>query len=127
VAEARAKDILRARGWTPVATLAHGRNGIDIMAERVLPGGRVARIIVEVKGNGSRTSALQRMGPQKYAEDVLRRLGGLPGLSPEAQAAAAALRDQIRRGEAIKGVVIRIDWRSGSVVETIKPWIAGVR
>ena len=126
IGEALGIDSLALRGWTMIKTLKHGSNGLDGIAQKTIAG-KLRTIVVEVKANGSATSALQRLGGEGYAKNVLERLGGLKNLSPGAQVARDTLKDMIKNKEPIHGVVMRLDWRSGTLMETIKRWIPGVR
>lgn len=64
--------------------------------------------------NGSRLSELQKLGPRGYAEDVLRRFAGA-GLANQ-----ALVQRLVDSGNEIRGLVIRMDWRSGELIETIR-------
>jgi intein/homing endonuclease len=123
IAEHLASDKLRAKGWTPIASLSHGRNGIDIVAQKRLRNGVLKTIVAEVKGNGGQFSVVQRKGAHAYALDVLSRLGNR-NLAPGARQAADILQEMVDSGETIRGVHIRFDWRSGTLIESLAKWQA---
>ena len=116
-----ARDKLVAKGWTIVNTLKHGRNGIDIIAQRVKNGKVISTSIVEVKANGGRLSTLQQMGANAYARNRMLDLGTRT-LDAGARSALQLLNGIVRAGKEIKGVVMGFDWRSGSLREWIRPW-----
>ena len=126
VGEILAEEELTSRGWNVVHTLSHGNQGVDIIAQKVI-GGRLRTIVVEVKANGSRLSVLQKLGADGYAKNVLNRLGGLENLSPSAKQAKLTLQNMILNNEQIHGVVIKFDWRSGTLKEIIRRWLPNTR
>lgn len=121
IGELLAAETLKRRGWTIVATLAHGRNGIDIIAQKVIRG-VIKTIFVEVKVNGSRLSALQKHGANSYVLNVLGRIGQYTNLSPQAQKAKYIIETMLLNGEPIRGVILRIRWNRSVFSETFKIW-----
>ena len=118
IAESLAKQKLESKGWTVLGALQRGRNGIDLIAQRLLANGTVKTIIAEVKANSARLSALQKLGPMGYAQNVIARLG--PSLPPNILAAVQA---QMRSGS-LPGIVMRFDWTRGLgvLLEIITKW-----
>ena len=120
IGEALAKQKLAARGWRVIHSLTHGRNGIDIIAQKMIRG-RLRTIIVEVKANSGRLSKLQKLGADGYATNVMRRFATLK-LSPGAQRAYKTLANMKKSGERIRGVVMTFGWSKGVFKESIKKW-----
>jgi len=121
IGELVSAESLIARGWKQIASLQRGRNGIDLMFQKVLRNGVTRTLIAEVKANGARLSRLQRMGADAYARNVLGRLRN--GLSPGAKNARDILQQMIRNGEPIRGVIIRQMWDKGKYIEQIQRWV----
>jgi len=78
-------------------------------------------MIVESKVNGSRLSKLQRNGADLYAKGVLDRFAG-SNLSGTSTANYAELQRMVLDKETIRGVIVRTDWRSGVVEQSISLW-----
>jgi Holliday junction resolvase-like predicted endonuclease len=121
IGEHLAKDKLIKKGWTIVNTLRHGRQGIDIIAQRIKNGKVISTIIAEVKTNGGRLSKYQQHGATSYALRVMERLKDY-NLDAAARKALDQLRDVLRTKGNIPGVIIRFDWRSGVLRGSVKPW-----
>jgi hypothetical protein len=115
IGERHATDLLQKRGWNVLGGLTRGNNGLDLIAQKNV-GGKLQTLLIEVKVNGSRLSELQKLGPRGYAEDVLRRFAGA-GLTNQ-----ALVQRLVDSGDEIRGLVIRIDWRSGDLIEAIRRW-----
>ncbi len=113
-------DKLKAKGWTPIASLTHGRNGLDVIAQKVIRG-NLRTIIVEIKANGGQLSRLQRLGAEGYAMNVIGRFKRL-NLSPEARQALNLLQSTMESGT-LRGIMMRFDWRSGDMVEKTLRWL----
>jgi hypothetical protein len=120
IGEHAAIDAMAERGWNHVGTLSRGRNGIDLVMQKTIRG-NLKTLIVESKVNGSRLSKLQKGGADSYAQDVLRRFNG-SNLTGTSAANYADLRQMVRNRETIRGVIVRTDWRSGVVQQSISLW-----
>ena len=124
IGEHAAIDAMAERGWSHIGTVSRGRNGIDLVMQKTIRG-KLKTLIVESKVNSSRLPKLQKKGAHAYAEDVLRRFEGsakagkLNGTSP---ANYSILQEMIEKKETIRGVVVRTDWRSGAVKQSISIW-----
>ena len=121
IGELLAAETLKRRGWTIVATLAHGRNGIDIIAQKVIRG-VIKTIFVEVKVNGSRLSALQKLGPAAYVRYLERKYSKYTNLSAQSRQALAAIQTMIANNVPIRGIIMRIRWNRSVFSETFKIW-----
>jgi hypothetical protein len=120
IGEHAAIDAMAERGWNHVGTLSRGRNGIDLVMQKTIRG-NLKTIIVESKVNGSRLSKLQRNGADLYAKGGLDRFAG-SNLSGTSTANYAELQRMVLDKETIRGVIVRTDWRSGVVEQSISLW-----
>jgi Holliday junction resolvase-like predicted endonuclease len=121
LAENHSRKLLEQRGYTILADVRNASgHGIDVIAEYTTRSGAKRLLVVEVKANRSAMSSLQRMGSYRYLLDVLRRAENWSG---PGQIAAAAIRQRLRNGEAIRGILMRLDMKSPKLpVTTVVPW-----
>jgi len=115
IGERLAADVLQKRGWTILGGLSRGNNGLDLIVQKNI-GGKLQTLLIEVKVNGSRLSELQNLGLRRYAEDVLRRF------TDAGLANRTLVQNLIDSGTEIRGIVIRMDWRSGDLIEKLRRW-----
>ena len=120
IGEHAAIDAMAERGWNHVGTLSRGRNGVDLVMQKTIRG-NLKTMIVESKVNGSRLSKLQKGGPDAYAQDVLGRFSGST-LTGTSSANRAELQRMVDAKEMIRGVIVRTDWRGGTVKQSISLW-----
>ena len=121
LAENHSRKLLEQRGYTILADVRNASgHGIDVIAEYTTRSGAKRLLVVEVKANRSAMSSLQRMGSQLYLEDVLSRAEKWNG---PGKVAAAAIRLRLDSGEAIRGILMRVDMKAPDLpATTVVPW-----
>lgn len=120
IGEHAAIDAMTERGWKHVGTLSRGRNGVDLVVEKSIRG-KLHTMIVESKVNSSRLSKLQKEGADAYAKGVLKRFEPRQ-LTGSSLTNYGELQRMVDAKETIRGVVLRTDWRSGVVQQSISLW-----
>jgi Holliday junction resolvase-like predicted endonuclease len=133
VAENLASAWLKSRGYTNIIAIQNASShGIDLIARHGTGNWVAFEVKGHIKGGTARLKGLQRLGAEGFAKNVLERISarkqGWGNISKETRAAAYALRDYLKSGKSLRGVVINVEnaLDAVSVVIRTKIWKAFV-